>query len=576
MKYFQNSKINPYLPYAEAIFAARGINDVESYINPTRDMMHSWNLLDHIADGVNMLEEHLNSDSSILIVVDCDMDGICSAAMLWNYIKQIAPNTNLHYAMHEGKQHGIGDLVDGIIEADHNLVIIPDAGSNDYEYHTALREAEIDVLVIDHHEAEHYSDDAIVINNQLSADYPNKTLSGAGVVYKFLQAYDWIYNHDLADHYLDLAAAAIIADVMQLQELETRFIVHYGLNHLRNYGLKTFVEKQAYSLGGKLTPIGIGFYIAPIVNAIIRIGTMDEKDLLFRAFIAGDQTEPSTKRGHKPGDTEIVAEKAFRIGTNCRNKQNRIMDAGTNMIIDLIHGEGKDEYPVIYVPLDSFEANQIPSELTGLVAMRVCSALGKPTLIGRLADGGCIKGSIRNNSNSILSDLKSFLLSSGLFEFVEGHANAAGFSIPVENGERFLDYCADALKNIDVSENAFEVDYIFGQNQLADVGMIAEVVDRNKEIWGNNISEPRIAIEDIHFTKEDVFRMGTNKDSVKISMNGLEIVKFKDAIFANELEDCASIRMTAVGRLSMNEWGGKRTPQFIIEDYELANAKYDF
>jgi hypothetical protein len=56
----------------------------------------------------------------------------------------------------------------------------------------------------------------------------------------------------------------------------------------------------------------------------------------------------------------------------------------------------------------------------------------------------------------------------------------------------------------------------------------------------------------------------------------LEIVKFKDAVFANELEDYASIRMTAVGRLSMNEWGGKRTPQFIIEDYELANAKYDF
>jgi hypothetical protein len=76
--------------------------------------------------------------------------------------------------------------------------------------------------------------------------------------------------------------------------------------------------------------------------------------------------------------------------------------------------------------------------------------------------------------------------------------------------------------------------------------------------------------------KEDVFRMGANKDSVKISVNGLEIVKFKDAVFANELEDYASIRMTAVGRLSMNEWGGKRTPQFIIEDYELANAKYDF
>ena len=576
MKYTVNPKINPHLPYAEAIFAARGIDNIEAYLNPTRDAMLSWNLLDHIADGVNMLQEHLSGASSILIVVDCDMDGICSAAMLWNYIKQISPDTDLNYIMHEGKQHGLKDLMGHIAENDYNLIIIPDAGSNDYECHAELAAMDIDVLVIDHHEAEYYSQDAIVINNQLSKDYPNKTLSGAGVVYKFLQAYDWIVNYAHADEYLDLAAAAIIADVMQLQELETRFIVHHGLNHLRNYGLKTFVEKQAYSLGGKLTPIGIGFYIAPIVNAIIRIGTMDEKDLLFRAFIAGDQTEPSTKRGHKPGDTEIVAEKAFRIGTNCRNKQNRIMDAGTNMIIDLIRGEGRDEYPVIYVPLDSFEANQIPSELTGLVAMRVCSAMGKPTLIGRMGDNNCIKGSIRNNGNSAMTDFKAFLMESGYFDFVEGHANAAGFSIPAEYGEHFLEYCQEKLAGVNFNENTYEVDYVFTQGELSEVESIANLVDHNKEIWGNNITEPRIALKDIFFTNKDIFRMGANKDSVKLTIDGLEIVKFKDGDFADELSQMTLIRMTAVGRLGINEWGGKRTAQFIIEDYELTNSKYDF
>jgi len=65
------------------------------------------------------------------------------------------------------------------------LVIVPDAGSNDYEQHQVLRERGVDVLVIDHHEADKVSEDACVINNQLSAHYANKTLSGVGVVYKF-------------------------------------------------------------------------------------------------------------------------------------------------------------------------------------------------------------------------------------------------------------------------------------------------------------------------------------------------------------------------------------------------------
>ena len=70
--------------------------------------------------------------------------------------------------------------------------------------------------------------------------------------------------------------------------------------------------------------------------------------------------------------------------------------------------------------------------------------------------------------------------------------------------------------------------------------------------------------------------MGANKDSVKLTIDGLEIVKFKDGDFADELSQMTLIRMTAVGRLGINEWGGKRTAQFIIEDYELTNSKYDF
>ena len=92
------------------------------------------------------------------------------------------------------------------------MVIIPDAGSNQYEEHKKLKENGIDVLVLDHHEASHYSEDAVVVNNQLSESYQNKTLSGVGVVYKFLQYFDSQIGTKDADEALDLVALGMIAE----------------------------------------------------------------------------------------------------------------------------------------------------------------------------------------------------------------------------------------------------------------------------------------------------------------------------------------------------------------------------
>lgn len=102
------------------------------------------------------------------------------------------PDIKIHYYLHEGKQHGLEDLMDKIeSEAeDIDLLVVPDAGSNDEEYHRTLRDVGIPILILDHHEANQYSKDAIVINNQLSKNYLNKQLTGAGVVYQFCRYLD--------------------------------------------------------------------------------------------------------------------------------------------------------------------------------------------------------------------------------------------------------------------------------------------------------------------------------------------------------------------------------------------------
>ena len=116
------------------------------------------------------------------------------------YIKHTFPEVELEFTVHEHKQHGLDDKVDWITdEARWDLIIVPDAGSYDVEEHLALGELGMDVLVLDHHEQLYdengnpvISDlpNTIVVNNQLSPNYQNKSLCGAGVVFKFCEVLD--------------------------------------------------------------------------------------------------------------------------------------------------------------------------------------------------------------------------------------------------------------------------------------------------------------------------------------------------------------------------------------------------
>ena len=208
----------------------------------------------------------------------------------------------MEFTVHEHKQHGLDDKVDWITdEAKWDLILVPDAGSYDVEEHKALGEVGMDVIVLDHHEQLYdelgnpvISDlpNTIVVNNQLSPNYKNKSLCGAGIVYKFCEVLDDILGIDQAHNYIDLAALGEIADVMDKTNPETNYIMVEGLKHIHNERFRTLLEAQSYSLKEKavspypgLTSIDIAFYIAPLINAITRVGTIQEKETMFYCFI---------------------------------------------------------------------------------------------------------------------------------------------------------------------------------------------------------------------------------------------------------------------------------------------------
>jgi single-stranded-DNA-specific exonuclease len=166
-------------------------------------------LLDNIKQGAYLLLDHILQNHKIIFIVDSDTDGFTSAAILINYIWTLYPECNITYLLHDGKQHGLNDMIDKI-DSSVDLVICADSASNDYDAHKILHDQGTDVLCLDHHEADEISSYACVINNQLCS-YPNKSLSGAGVVYKFCQFLDSLspVSNNLADSFLDLTALGL-------------------------------------------------------------------------------------------------------------------------------------------------------------------------------------------------------------------------------------------------------------------------------------------------------------------------------------------------------------------------------
>lgn len=561
--------------YLSNLLAARGVTDIKRYLKPDSSCLNSPNLLDNIEKGSLLLEEVLKKENShILIIVDADVDGFTSGAIIYLYIKQLNPEQQISYILHEHKEHGLQDHIENIINSNthYDLIVLPDSSSNDYEYHEILKEYNMPCLILDHHEIDEgqlISDNAVIINNQLSPNYPNKDLTGAGVAWQFCRYMDSYMSGGHAEDLVDLAALGICGDMGSILNLENRYIMLKGFSNIRNYFFKSAIEKQAYSMNNEITPISIAFYIVPMMNAMIRMGTMEEKERLFLGLIDGHRKVPCNKRGAK-GTMEEVAIESLRECTNAKAKQNRITDQMVGELEVKIFKYDLLENKILFVRL---EDEEYPQEVTGLAAMKLAAKYKRPTILARLNDEGYDRGSIRNVSDCELTDLKKFLNDSGYFEWVQGHANAAGCSILDSNLRAFHEYANAALKNINFNEGTYDVNFVREAN-AKDLGDLIFDLARQPDVYGQNNPEALIYVPNIYLTDYKV--IGSNKDTIRFEVNGVTYIKFHAIDLIRELDNCNEIKISIVGKPNINSWMGQRTAQLFIEDWEVEDNLLSF
>ena len=532
----------------------------------------------------------IKNESDICIIVDCDCDGYTSAALLINYLYDLNneyTKNHVHWFMHEGKQHGLKDAMDWIEDIGPELVIIPDAGSNDWEELDKLHNDDRKIIILDHHEIEGEPyPNCWLINSQLP-QYPNKELSGVGVVYQFCRFIDQNNYTAYADSYLDLVALGNIGDMMSLQSFETRKLIDLGLipDNIQNPFIYGMWQKNMFKLTETPTAWGFTFYIVPFVNAITRSGTQEEKELIFKSMLKFEAFNEilSNKRGHKVGEKERLLDQALRTCTNVKNRQTKAEDAGITLVTHLIEDNNMMDHKVLLFLL---EPGDIKPEIRGLVANKImaryqrpCCMLTKTVLIS----APCInpttlepepevkkisyQGSARGCDKVGVTEFKDICAGTQVCDYTVGHQGAFGLSLPANKIETFINKTDEQLKDMP-NEPIYRVDYIWDSNEV-DGEKILEIADMAK-YWGKDMDESLVAIKRIQITKEMLTMMKSNTAKITLP-NGISIIKFRmpDEEYNELYSENGYVEIDAICKCNCNNWMGNVSPQLLLEDYEI-------
>lgn len=529
------------------------VRDLSLFLNPSKDSLSNPMIYVNMANAVNTFAKHVQNNGHMVVVVDSDTDGFCSSAMLINYCKVVFPNLAIDYIIHEEKKHGLtSQVMQEILDFNPTLVVIPDASSGDIKQHKELKGLGIDVIVLDHHEFKELSQDAIVVNNQVGEG--NKTLSGGGMVMKFLEQIDTFLGIDYSQYFYDLASVSLVADSMQMNEPETRYYVTNGLQQVNNPLLKALISE-----GRDKNFDTISYDIAPTINAFIRVGEDQEKHDLFQALIGVEKTMDITVRGK--GELQMdLNQYIATISNRIKSRQTREIKKALEHEDLILH---TDNIPVTVAILDR---DARPS-LTGLIGNKLVEKYMKPALVLKRRENGEVGGSARTTDT--FPNFKDFMEQSGYCIFCAGHQGAFGLAFAKGEVERFINN--SQYMSLGEDSDAYVVDKVYPEGASA-YDIIA--IDELKNHWCRGFEKPLFYMKLKNVNPAELKVVGRRRDTIKIVHNFITYIKFKcseeevNKFLGTDIQD-----IELVGYFSTNEFMGSLQPQVEIVNMEFTARK---
>jgi single-stranded-DNA-specific exonuclease len=414
-------------PLAARLLVNRGITSIEAareFLSPSLQRLHDPFLMRGMAEAVNRLTHSLQSQESIGIYGDYDVDGITATAVLSWFFRDIGVPVPyyLPHRMREG--YGLNaEAVRKLADQGTRVLITVDCGITGHEEVQLARRLGMDVIVTDHHQVPPTLPDAVAVLNphQSECGYPAKELAGVGVAFKLVMALRgrlrqeayWAGKTQNLRRHLDLVALGTIADVAPLQG-ENRILVKYGLQELtRSQKLGVQTLKRITRIAEQdIGPRQVGFTLAPRLNAAGRLAAAQAGVELLLAE-----------------DTEQAEKLALYLDTVNRERQTVQAQIYAEAKAAIEADGGVENRWAIVLASERWHPGVV-----GIVASRLVEEYGRPTvLIGLEGDSG--KGSGRS--------IAAFHLYNALVACREvlagfgGHEHAAGIRIHREQVPRF-------------------------------------------------------------------------------------------------------------------------------------------
>lgn len=552
-----NTNINKANDILELICLNRGIEyrNLEEFLNPREDSIQNPLTYKNLELAAVRILENVKNNKKIAFVVDSDVDGYCSSAILINYLVEVLHYNNVYWILHEEKDHGLTDkILSSLSSIDYDVVILPDSSSSDFEQHKKLCEIGKEVIVIDHHETEKYSEHAIVVNNQLSPN-GNKTLCGAGMVMKLLEYIDILTSNKAAHNYMDLCAIALVGDCMDMTQAETRYYVETGLRNIKNpllFELYNALKEKSFEM--------ISFDIAPTINAFIRVGDMEQKSDLFCSMIGFNYTREIKIKGKGTFILELpqyIAALSNRIKSRQSSAIKKAIEEQSITLSD-------DSLPFSVLLLD----NEVNRSLTGLIGNNLVGKHKKPYIILKRYENE-FKGSGRTIDT--FPDFKSYLNDLGYFEYCEGHQGAFGVKIVEEKLDKLLKEMKDKKLgegcDVEVVDKAY-----YNRVSAFEIMTIGELSNK----WSKGFDKPLfyIKIDDVEKIKAQI--IGQKRDTIKITYDNIDYIKFKcSEEEINTLKETIISSIELIGSFNINEWNDNIRPQVVIEKLEIIGKKIE-
>ncbi|MCC6598893.1 MAG: single-stranded-DNA-specific exonuclease RecJ [Alphaproteobacteria bacterium] len=558
------------------LLVQRGVSleDIPHFLKPTlrADLPDPFTLVD-MEDLAVYVAEAITEKRPMAIFGDFDVDGATSSAVLYRFLKHCGVEAPIYIPGRLTEGYGPNEAALAHLKAQGaEIVFLLDCGTTAFETIAAGRAMGLDIVVLDHHEAEMTLPDArFIVNPKRSDDASGLTmLAAVGVVFMTCVAVNaklrdlgFYKERNLGEapltSFLDLVALGTVCDMVPLVGVN-RLLVRQGFVRMQdshNTGLRMLIEVS--KITGEIDPYHAGFVLGPRINAGSRV---DRSDLGARLLSTDDPEEA--------GSIAWLLEE-------CNEKRKSIQAEMESEAIDQVEAADLADAPVLFL-----SARHWHSGLSGLVAGRLKEKYARPVCIATFVETADGRFEVRGSGRSVpgVHIAKAFIdaRNEGLITKGGGHAMAGGFTLLPENLKSFSDFMSahvaaqSGSNKVHVETDVDAVVTVRGANP-AFVKLIREQIGP----FGQEYPEPLFLFQNIRVHGADVVGKTHIRAMISDWEGGarMKAVAFR-AVGTPLGEALLKGGMTSfhvLGTLKIDNWGGAEKVEMHIRDAAPASAE---